>query len=58
MPGNVFLPAALTGLQRDSVVNVTAVVTLDKKDLGRTVGKVPPSLLHDVDQGLRQVLGL
>ena len=33
MPGNVFLPGAVTGLPRDSVVNVTAVVTLDKVDL-------------------------
>jgi mRNA interferase MazF len=58
MPGNVFLPAVVTGLQRDSVVNVTALVTLDKDDLGRAVGSVPASLMLDVDQGLRQVLGL
>ena len=35
MPGNVFLPAAAVGLPRDSVVNVTALVTLDKSDLGQ-----------------------
>lgn len=29
MPGNVFLPATATGLPRDSVVNVTALVTLN-----------------------------
>jgi mRNA interferase MazF len=58
MPGNVFLPAAATGLQRDSVVNVTAIVTLDKVELGRAVGTVPDSLMREVDQGLRQVLAL
>jgi mRNA interferase MazF len=58
MPGNVFLPAAATGLKRDSVVNVTAIVTLDKDELGRAVGGVPESLMRDVDQGLRQVLAL
>jgi mRNA interferase MazF len=58
MPGNVFLPAAVTGLQRDSVVNVTAVVTLNKDDLGRAVASVPKSLMLDVDHGLRQVLAL
>ena len=31
MPGNVFLPAAMTGLPRDSVANVTAIVTVDKQ---------------------------
>jgi mRNA interferase MazF len=58
MPGNVFLPAALTGLQRDSVVNVTALVTLNKDELGRATGAVPESLMRDVDRGLRQVLAL
>jgi mRNA interferase MazF len=58
MPGNVFLPAAVTGLKRDSVVNVTAIVTLNKDELGRAVGTVPQSLMRDVDQGLRQVLAL
>jgi mRNA interferase MazF len=57
MPGNVFLPAAVTGLPRDSVVNVTAIITLNK-DLGRVVGTVPVGLMREVDQGLRQVLAL
>jgi len=29
MPGNVFVPATTSGLARDSVVDVTGVVTLD-----------------------------
>ncbi len=58
MPGNVFLPASTTGLPGDSVVNVTAVVTLNKADLGDQVGHVPDSLLHEVDRGLRRVLDL
>jgi mRNA interferase MazF len=58
MPGNVFLPSAATGLPRDSVVNVTALVTLDETDLTDCVGQIPPSLMHDVDGGLRRVLGL
>lgn len=58
MPGNVFLPAAATGLPRDSVVNVTAIVTLNKDDLDRSAASVPDGLMSDVDQGLRRVLGL
>ena len=58
MPGNVFLPAAAVGLPRDSVVNVTALVTLDKSDLGQQAGTVPDSLLREVNVGLRRVLGL
>ena len=58
MPGNVFLPAASTGLTKDSVVNVTALVTLDRAGLGSAVGQLPISLMHDVDHGLRRVLSL
>lgn len=58
MPGNVFLPASVTGLPRDSVVNVTALVTLNKSDLSEVAGQVPASMMRDVDQGLRRVLAL
>jgi len=58
MPGNVFLPAAASGLPRDSVVNVTALVTLDKTDLDSQAGHLPASLMDDVDRGLRRVLRL
>jgi mRNA interferase MazF len=58
MPGNVFLPAVATGLPRDSVVDVTALVTLNKSELAGPVGQVPAELMGDVDRGLRHVLDL
>ena len=58
MPGNVFLPAAVSGLPKDSVVNVTALVTVDKTDLDEEAGHLPTSLMNEVDRGLRRVLGL
>jgi mRNA interferase MazF len=58
MPGNVFLPAVATDLPRDSVVNVTAVVTLNKDELSRPMASVPETLMDEVDQGLRRVLGI
>jgi mRNA interferase MazF len=58
MPGNVFLPAVATGLPRDSVVNVSALITLNKTDLTGLVGRVPDHLMRDVDHGVRKVLSL
>lgn len=58
MPGNVFLPATATGLAKDSAVNVTALVTLDRDDLIELGGVVPGYLMDDVDRGLRLALGL
>lgn len=58
MPGNIFVPATSSGLPKDSVVNVTALVTLDKIDLDDAIGQLTPALMSDVDRGLRRVLGL
>jgi mRNA interferase MazF len=58
MPGNVFLPAAASGLPSDAVVNVAVVVTLDKARLEGPIGQVPDASMVAVDAGLRRVLGL
>jgi mRNA interferase MazF len=57
-PGNVLLPAASTGLPKDSVANVTQVVTLDESYLFAKAGRLPPRLMAHVDAGLRLVLDL
>lgn len=58
MPGNVFLPKEATGLPKNSVVNVTALITLDKSDCVRLAGTVPAHLMREVDRGLGLVLDL
>jgi mRNA interferase MazF len=57
-PGNVLLPARSSGLPRDSVVNVSQVLTLDRKFLTERVGALPVRLQSSVDAGLRLVLQL
>ncbi len=57
-PGNVELAGADSGLRRDSVVNVTQVLTLDKTRLDDRVGEVDAATLWRVEAGLRMVLGL
>jgi mRNA interferase MazF len=42
--------AAATELPRDSVVNVTACITVDKDDLDELIGQVPDYLMQDVDR--------
>ncbi|MDQ1442783.1 MAG: mRNA interferase MazF [Acidimicrobiaceae bacterium] len=58
MPGNVFLPKNVTGLARDSVVNVTGLATLNRSDLADRAGNVPVALMREVDRGLRRSLDL
>lgn len=56
-PGNVSLPARLTGLSRDSVANVSQIVTLDKHLLTERVGKLPHAKLELIFSGIDVVLG-
>jgi len=57
-PGNVLLPARSSGLSRDSVVNVSQLLTLDREFLTEHGGTLPPRLERLVDEGLRMVLHL
>jgi mRNA interferase MazF len=57
-PGNVLLPARSAGLPRDSVVNVSQLLTLDRGFLTEHAGTLPARLLRSVDEGLRTVLQL
>ena len=56
-PGNVRLSARLTGLPKDSVANVSQVVTVDKDFLTERVGKLPRPKLEFVLSGIDVVLG-
>ncbi|WP_454294944.1 type II toxin-antitoxin system PemK/MazF family toxin [Salana multivorans] len=59
LPGNTVLPSAATGLPRDSAVNVTALLTLNRDELEQPrAGHVPRELMRAVDAGLAQTLGL
>jgi len=56
-PGNVLLDASATGLQDESVANVSQVVTLDKSQLTERAGILPGHKLDLVLNGIDIVLG-
>lgn len=56
-PGNVLLTARSTGLPRDSVANVSQLVTLDRSVLVERVGKLSRPKLDLVLAGIDVVLG-
>jgi mRNA interferase MazF len=56
-PGNVILKAHLTGLNKDSVANVSQIITLDKALLTDRAGRIPKSHLDLVLSGINVVLG-
>jgi mRNA interferase MazF len=57
-PGNVLIPAKAAGLPKDSVANVSQVITVDRDFLSEPAGRVRGQLLKEVENGLRLVLAL
>jgi mRNA interferase MazF len=57
-PGNVLLPAKVAGLPKDSVANVSQIITIDRDFLLEAAGRIRGRLLEDVDNGLRLVLNV
>ena len=57
-PGNVLLNAKSTGLKKDSVANVSQVVTVDKAFLTEKIGKLNTQQTETVNNGLRLAMSL
>ena len=57
-PGNVEIGRRGTGLPRESVVNVSQLLMLDKRILTDSAGKLSAAKIRDVQEGLRLVLAL
>jgi mRNA interferase MazF len=56
-PGNVLLPARTTGLPKDSVANVSQIITLDRELFREEVGKLSKRQLDLVLAGIDVILG-
>jgi mRNA interferase MazF len=57
-PGNVFLAKAKSGLAKDSVANVSQVLTLDKDFLTEQISTLDHTTIGQVDEGLQLALSL
>ena len=57
-PGNVRITRRVSGLPRDSVVNVSQLITLDKQMLVENVSRLPAQSLREVEAGIKLVLAL
>lgn len=57
-PGNVLVTKEDTALPKDSVANVSQIITLDKTFLRERVSRVSDRIMAPVEDGLRMVLAL
>ena len=57
-PGNITLGRKRSKLNRDSVINVSQLLTIDKQCLGEKVSRLDAKTVQELDHGLNMVLGL
>jgi mRNA interferase MazF len=57
-PGNVYLPKQSSGLQEDSTINVSQILTVDKLLLTDRVATLSSELIALAEDGIRLVLNL
>lgn len=58
VPGNVLLERRQSRLSRDSVINVSQILTIDKGFLTERVSLLRPGIMARVEAGLKLVLSL
>jgi mRNA interferase MazF len=57
-PGNILLPARASGLAKDSVINVSQIITVDKSFLTEKIGELNQKLINKLEEGLKLVLAI
>jgi mRNA interferase MazF len=57
-PGNVEIGVRESGLSRPSVVNVSQLYTLDRRSLRERAGRLRPTTMEAISEGLRLAMAL
>ncbi len=57
-PGNVLLSAKSGLLPKDSVINISQIITIDKSFLTEKAGELSSKIIHKMDEGLKLILSL
>jgi mRNA interferase MazF len=57
-PGNILLPAKTSKLPKESVINVSQIITIDKSLLAEKVHQLPNNIIAQVDEGIKLALKL
>ena len=55
-PGNVLLRKGEGDLPKDSVVNITQIITVDKSDLVEKIGALPTARVNQIVEGVKLLL--
>ena len=57
-PGNVHLEPRSSGLPKESVVNISQLITVDRRFLTEKIKSIDPQKMKEVEDGLRLILAI
>ena len=57
-PGNILLPSKTTGLSKDSVINISQIITIDKSMLVEKIGELTNKQIIKLNESLKIVLDI
>ena len=57
-PGNVQLGPRSSGLPKESVVNISQLITVDRRFLTEKIKSIEPQKMNEVEDGLRLILAI
>ena len=55
-PGNVLLKKGEANLKKDSVVNISQIITVDKTDLAERIGSLSPKRTQQIINGIKLLI--
>jgi len=55
-PGNILLKKGEGNLKKDSVVNISQIITADKSDLVEKIGSLSPSKVKQIIEGVKLLI--
>lgn len=55
-PGNILLKKGEGGLKKDSVINISQIITVDKADLVEKIGKLSPARIKQMIDGIKLIV--
>ncbi|MEW6215000.1 MAG: type II toxin-antitoxin system PemK/MazF family toxin [Nitrospirota bacterium] len=55
-PGNVLIRKGEGNLKKDSVVNISQIITVDKSDLIERIGSLSPSRIKEIIEGVKLLI--
>ncbi|MBI5675790.1 MAG: type II toxin-antitoxin system PemK/MazF family toxin [Nitrospirae bacterium] len=55
-PGNILLKKGEGGLKKESVINISQIITVDKADLVEKIGRLSPTRIKQIIEGIKLLI--